>query len=291
MKIKTIHLLWLPLVFMLTPALAFADQQASTDQQASAFPSLQSVLPALSGADSAALAGGEPVLLFHPEEFTPALLPLTTLSGGTEKQMMAGELNVGMEGLFFTPSERLPAGFMRTPEPERELVLYNILRSMSTLEGLEYYSASRGEMRTLFEECWILYGPDSRIPLPDPSFEIIPSTDVEFVHQKDKTFGTNVQEITYTAADNAFAAAILNRAPLRYKGLIKMVNSRDMQIHLIVVPVREGVLVYGSMSARTRNIKGFQERARNSFTTRVIALTGWYEKRLNEEFAALPSGS
>jgi hypothetical protein len=57
-----------------------------------------------------------------------------------------------------------------------------------------------------------------------------------------------------------------------------------MQIHLIVVPVEEGLLLYGTMSAKTLNVKAFHDRARNSFTNRVIALTGWYGTRLDEEF-------
>ena len=58
-----------------------------------------------------------------------------------------------------------------------------------------------------------------------------------------------------------------------------------MQIHLIVVPVEEGLLMYGTISAKTLNVKAFLDRARDSFTNRVIALTGWYRARLDEEFS------
>jgi len=58
-----------------------------------------------------------------------------------------------------------------------------------------------------------------------------------------------------------------------------------MQIHLIVVPVLEGILMYGTISARTRDVKSFINRAQNSFTNRVIALSGWYQKQISEKFA------
>ena len=167
---------------------------------------------------------------------------------------------------------------------ERSLILYNILRSVSTLEGLEYFSASRGEMRLLFEESWAVAGLDSDDPLPDPLVAAIPEEDSFLVHQKDKSFGKNLQEMTFRTRPDVFAVSIINQTPMRYMGLFKVVDPGNMQSHLIVVPVREGLLIYGTMSGRTREVKAFMDRARNSFTNRVIALTGWYRQRLTEEF-------
>lgn len=247
---------------------------------------LEDVLPSMSAEDRSALVGEGELLRFHGDGMSPGLLPNTELTAGIARKMISGNLNIGIEGLFFTSADSLPSAYKSMPAEERELILYNILRSVSTLEGLEYYSASRDEMRLLFEESWVIADPDnSKEALPDPLVSTIPSEDSLFIHQKDKSFGSNESEMNFLAGSGAFASDVINLTTMRYKGIFKVVDPENMQIHLIVVPVEEGLLMYGTMSAQTRNVKAFLDRAQNSFTNRVIALTEWYGKRLNEEFS------
>ena len=247
-------------------------------------PTLNEELPYISSDDLTALMSEGQVLRFHGDGVSPVMLPETSLTSDVIRQLVEGDLNIGIEGLFFTPSEDMPAGYASMGADEKSLVLYNILRSVSTLQGLEYFSASRGEMRLLFEESWAVADGESDDPLPDPLVAAIPEEDVFLVHQKDKSFGTNLQEMTFRARPDVFAVSIVNQTPMRYHGLIKVVDPGNMQSHLIVVPVEEGLLIYGTMSARTREVKAFMDRARNSFTNRVIALTDWYRLRISEEF-------
>lgn len=254
-------------------------------QSVSGLPALIDTLPSISAEDRSSLLTDGELLRFHADGVSPGLLPNTQLTANIARKMIVGDLNIGIEGLFFTPIAELPVNYRNTPTEERELILYNILRSVSTLQGLEYFSASRGEMRLLFEESWVIA--DIKKPkdaLPDSIVSVIPDEDTILIHQKDKTFGNNQSEMTFLARPDAFAADIINLTPMRYKGIIKVVDSGNMQIHLIVVPVEEGLLMYGTMSARTRDVKSFISRAQNSFTNRVIALTGWYRTRLNDEF-------
>ncbi|HAK46503.1 MAG TPA: hypothetical protein DCO79_11375 [Spirochaeta sp.] len=255
-------------------------------QSPGTLPSLNDILPAISSSDSSALMNDGELLRFHGNGVSPALLPNTSLTAGIARQMISGDLNIGIEGLFFTPLSELPEKYREMTPDERRLTLYNILRSVSTLQGLEYYSASRGEMRLLFEESWtIAKVKKPKVALADPLVSTIPAEDTIMIHQKDKSFNNNESSMTFRARSNAFAADIINLTPMRYKGFIRIADPGDMQIHLIVVPVEEGLLMYGTMSAKTLNVKAFLERAQNSFTTRVIALTGWYRARLGEEFS------
>lgn len=259
---------------------AIAEEGTSTQP----LPKLEDVAPFISTADLAAMAEEGQILRFHGDGVSPVLLPETLLTSEVIRQIVHGDLNIGIEGLFFTPAESLPAGYSNMDPDERNLVLYNILRSVSTLQGLEYFSASRGEMRLLFEESWAVADADSKTPIPDPFLESIPEEDTFIVHQKDKSFGSNKQEMTFRTRPGVFVLSIINLTPMRYKGLIRVVDSGNMQMHLIVMPVEEGLLIYGTMSARTRDVKAFMDRARNSFTNRVIALTDWYRQRISEEF-------
>ncbi len=254
-------------------------------QSGGTLPSLNNVLPSISPADRSVLMNDGELLRFHGDGVSPGLLPNNSLTAGIARKMIAGDLNIGIEGLFFTPFDELPKKYREMTPDNRKLTLYNILRSVSTLQGLEYYSASREEMRLLFEESWTIA--DLKKPkeaLPDSIVSTIPAEDTILIHQKDKSFSKNQSSMTFHAGPNAFAAEIINLTPMRYKGLIRIADPGNMQIHLMVIPVEEGLLMYGTMSAKTLSVKAFLERAEDSFTNRVIALTGWYRTRLDEEF-------
>jgi len=259
-------------------ALPLAAQSAKTSR-------LDDILPAIGAENRSTLLDEGVLLRFHPDGVTPSLLPENDLTAGIIRRVVTADLNIGIEGLFFTPQEELPPAYGTMDTAQRHLELYNILRSVSTLEGLEYFSASRGEMRLLFEESWAIPDPDSAdVVLPDPLVTAVPEEDTIFLHQKDKSFANNESVMRFTARPEVIAASIVNLTPMRYKGLIRVVDPENMQIHLVVVPLDEGLLMYGTMSARTRDVKAFMDRARNSFTNRVIALTWWYRDRLIEEF-------
>ncbi len=259
---------------------------AVSAEDTGSLPNLNDVLPSISEADRASLLSDGELLRFHPDGVSPGLLPNTDLTAGIARQIIAGDLNIGIEGLFFTGAGDLPSGYTNMTATDRELILYNIFRSVSTLQGLEYYSASRDEMRLLFEESWVIADvKKTKEALPDPLVNSIPGEETILIHQKDKSFGSNQSEMTFRSVSDAMAADLINISTMRYKGIFRVVDPENMQIHLIVVPVEEGLLMYGTMSAQTRNVKAFIDRARNSFTNRVIALTGWYKTRLVEEFA------
>ena len=254
--------------------------------EAAALPGLADVLPSLSPDDEMQLLEKGQFLRFHGKGFSPGLLPNTGLTASAARRIIGSDLNIGMEGLFFTALEELPPAYAAMDEAERRLRIYNILRSVSTLEGLEYYSASRGKMRLLFEESWaVADAARPRAALADPLVKSIPAKDSIIIHQKDKTFASNRSTMRFRAEGQVFAAEIVNITPMRYKGLIRVADPGNMQTHFIIVPVREGIVIYGAIAARTRDVRAFVERARNSFTNRVIALTGWYRSRLGEEFS------
>jgi len=225
------------------------------------------------------------LLQFHPSQMDTQLLPDTPLSASIGKQMGEADLNIGIEMLRFMCNSWFPSAYRNAPINERQLTLYNILRSISTLQGLTYYSASRDEFRTLFEESWAIASlRKSREALPDPIVDDIIPLDTILIHQKDKSFGNNQSKVTYRVVGRDMSIAIENLTPMRYKGLVRVVNPGNMQIRIIVIPVQEGLLVYGAMAAETLNVKSFLKRAQSSFTNRIIAITQWYLSRINEEF-------
>ena len=247
--------------------------------------SVYTILPAMDNQEINELISSGKYLKFHGSGFTPGLMPNTDISSQIYNLISKQNMNIGLEGLFFFPDSSLPPAFSSMPKEERNIKLYNILRSVSTLQGLEYYSASRKKMRTLFEESWAVSDPsDSKTKIPDPVVNTIPAMGTIYIYQKDKTFGKNFSRMEFRAGEKTFSSTIINITPMRYKGFIKVIDKENLQINFIIIPTTEGLLVYGAMGAETLNIKAFLDKAENSFKNRVIALSSWYEKRMQEEF-------
>lgn len=212
---------------------------------------------------------------FHFSTFDPLLLPPVDMSGDLRQQTKENDLNMGIEGLFLYKEFDLEA--YKSDPDKMKLELYNILRSVSSLEGTQYYSASREEMRDLFVESWMIPDLDSpKEKMDDPLVSSIPSRDSIFIHQRDKSFGKHESEMEFFYDSPVIRTVIINRSPMHYKGFIKVINPGQMQIHLLAIPTDQGLLFYGISAADTLNIKAFRERANNSFYNRVKALYAWY---------------
>ncbi len=220
-------------------------------------------------------------IVFHDGLITPETLPETVLNNNIKKDMIEGNLTLGMEGLYLVTD--LPDSYWNVEDGQRTLTLYNILRSVSTLEGLEYYSQTSKKMKELFQESWAMEEGNEKKKLPDPLVTSVPSHDLIYIHQKDNRFSKNQYTMEYYSNGPNLAASIVNLSNLRVAGMFKVVDSGDMQIHLSVMPVQEGILIYVTMAAAT-DTSSFREKAQQSFGNRAIALKEWFKTRLDEEF-------
>lgn len=216
---------------------------------------------------------------FHFDSFDAQLLPPVTVSNDLKKKTEEQNLNMGIEGLFLYTEFDINA-YNANPEKVK-LELYNILRSVSSLEGTQYFSASRGEMRDLFVESWMI--PDlksAKTKLDDPIVSSIPLRDSILIHQKDKSFGKHESEMEFIFESPVIWSVIVNQSPMFYKGIFKVIKPEQMQIHLLAIPTDKGLLFYGISAADTLNVKSFRERANNSFYNRVKALYTWFTDSL-----------
>ncbi len=205
----------------------------------------------------------------------------TTLAPSEEAERLIGEAlreiepRVGIEIYVEIPVDR------QLFSTEGRLALYNILRSPGTMEGIEYYSASRGRMRTFYEESYAIASPDQEIRIPDPVVEEIPETDTIWAFQRDLSFGRNVQRLEYTTLDDGFLVMIENETTMVYR-VVPLVFPGNLRTFLYVQlqPNRGTVEFYGNLAVRVPAMFGLQDRARDSFYNRVVALHGWFATEL-----------
>ncbi|MFP3959295.1 MAG: DUF6675 family protein [Spirochaetaceae bacterium] len=192
----------------------------------------------------------------------------------TERVLRAMEPKIGVEALFLVEEH-----VEEETEKERDRALYNIFRAVSTMEGIEYYSASRERMRTFYHESYAVEDPESREPLSDPVVTEVPEEERIYVYQRDSSFGRNVYRVDYVRDGDAYLMSMTNLTRMYY-GVLPVVAPENLEIHLTVMETEEGYLFYGACGVRVISLFGMQDRARDSFYNRIEALYRWFRSRV-----------
>jgi len=209
-------------------------------------------------------------------------LPLAPRHAGVDglsAALAAESPDIVVEALFLW---RLPPGGVR-PEP---LAVYNALRAVSSLEGIPYYSASRGRMRTLYERSSLVTGPDGLEALPDRRLAALPpGGETLYARQRDTTFGDNVYRIRLSSGDGYVSQASTNVGPMRL-GPIKVAEPEGIGLRAVVLPVEEGLLLYVASSARALMLPGVRGTLETSFGNRARAVFDWLSARMDAEARA-----
>jgi hypothetical protein len=224
------------------------------------------------------LLRGEVIFNLQLKNPQPALLPrhvpvgqiLSRLLGDLEPSMLAESLSL----------------YQKPPGPWTEAersALYNEALSLSSLAGLQYFSASRGEMRTFYETSTVIDGPESKNPLPDPSYRTPPAELTLYARQKDLTFGDNIYQYTYYAGRNSLVLTQQNLTRMSY-GLITAVGKNKLCSLMAVIDTDTHLVIYAASMAKVVSLPMLNQRVGRSFSTRLEALLTWFSGRADRVF-------
>jgi len=165
---------------------------------------------------------------------------------------------------------------------EQKNQIFNQLLAISTLTGIQYYSASRGAMRIFYESSVIIDGPQTRNPLPDPVYTRLPEKLTLYARQKDLTFGDNVYRYDYINTENTIIFSQENVTALNY-GIITAIGRGNLRSTIAIIDCGDSILIYVISMARASSLPGMGERISNSFNNRAEAVLNWLTGRLDNE--------
>jgi len=231
-------------------------------------------------AHAEALLAGERPLVVQTRNPQPQLLPQHQFSRALVESVMR-DLNPAMMvetlHLYERPS---PAAAWSDDEKAR---LFNNLVALSTLTGLEYFSASRGAMRIFYDISTVIDGPSTRNPIPDPVFPRPEPALTIYARQRDLTFGDNIYQYDYFAVPGGIIFVQQNLTPLRI-GFITAVASNNLRSVVAILDAGNYILVYAASMANTQALPGFRNRIGNSFANRAEAILAWFRAQADEAF-------
>jgi len=159
----------------------------------------------------------------------------------------------------------------------------NQLLALSTLAGIQYYSASRKSMRTFFEYSKVIDNPNTKNPLPDPVYSILPEQLTLYARQKDLTFGDNIYRYEYLVNRDVVFFVQENVTSLTV-ALFPAVGKGKLKTVVAVFDCGDVLLIYVASMAKAASIPGMGERIGNSFSNRTEAVLKWFSGRADLVF-------
>ena len=228
------------------------------------------------------LRNGDLIVQTHFRNIDPVLLPtnndLISIVNSARRTLNP---NIVVESLFlYRKPERFHTDVENWDARQRAGV-FNQLLAISTLTGVQYYSASRSELRTFYEFSGVVDGPRTRRPLPDP-IHALPVPLTLFARQIDLTFGENIYRYDYTVTGEAVIFTQVNETSLSY-GIIPVIGRGNLQSVMAVIDCGDSILIYAISMVNAVSLPGMRDRIIGSFTSRAEAILKWYTGRLDTQ--------
>ena len=231
------------------------------------------------------LIAGETPVETHFKDPEPMLLPrhaglkrhIDTLREGLDPNMMVETLHI-----YKKPREAAKAAW----SAGEEAALYNSVLALSTLAGLQYFSESRGVMRTFYEISSVIDGPVTKRPLPDPVYARPPVELTVYARQKDLTFGDNIYQYDFYSSPGIMIFIQQNLTSLT-AGIIPAVGKNKLHSVVAILDAEEYILIYATSMAKTVALPGMKERVGNSFANRAEAVLHWFKDQADKAFSKL----
>jgi hypothetical protein len=242
-------------------------------------------LEELAGEEAALeLRAGETLSRVQLKNPSPLLVPrhgeLRALLARTLEELGGGVMAESLSRYEKPPSASRP----RWNDAERTALLNGAL-AVSTLAGIQYYSASRGTMRTFYEYSRVIESPDAPgRELPDPRYTAPPADLILYARQRDLTFGDNLYQYHYRAGPDFLIFTQRNLTALKI-GIIPAVGKDRLRSLVAVIDAGDSLLIYAVSLARAAAVPGLGNRVGNSFTNRAQAILGWFRARADGAFA------
>lgn len=152
-----------------------------------------------------------------------------------------------------------------------------ILRSVSKMEGMKYYSISDNETDVLYNRAYAFASPENREPIADP-INVDADGQVAYAYQHDKSFGDCYYILKYYKSGNEMLAVFSNLDDMRIAGL-NAVKQGKVKFNIIAIDCGDSYVVYIMLDGDCMWFPFIRKRLTNSFRSRMNAIYGWFLKQ------------
>jgi len=239
---------------------------------------------------SSRLLSGDSIVETQSKNLSPKLLPFDVdLRQLVDTAMNTLDPNMMVETLHLYKKPEHSFASADSWDNAQKAGIFNQLLAISTMTGIEYYSASREEMRTFFEYSQVVDGPEKKYPLPDPVYASPPANISLYARQVDLTFGDNIYRYDYITTQNGIFLAQENLTALALASIplvkIPVVKSNNLRSVIAVFDCGDTILIYAVSMVKAFAAPAMGERVGNSFSNRADAIIKWFSDRADIFFS------
>jgi hypothetical protein len=244
---------------------------------------LDSLTTSLSEEEKQILNDEEVVFRYGRERSGLYYTPMVPLAQKIVDRFESLDPDVTVEAMFKIPyPEDLPSG------SDRDLIFYNIVREVSKISGVQYFSRTKDKYRVLFDDVYAI--DDNKKPVDDPLVYSIPAYDSFPIHMKEANLGRDYYLAEYYFDGTDMSFSLTNTSNMSF--VLKVVGEENMQIDLLLMPLEDELIIYGYCGVKLAN-PGFVKKIMDPFSSffrRLYAMEIWFSNTLlNEEKLPEPS--
>ncbi|MGB4270126.1 MAG: DUF6675 family protein [Spirochaetota bacterium] len=162
------------------------------------------------------------------------------------------------------------------------LSIINILHSVSSMQGIKYYSQTRKKLRILFHKSYVIHYPSLK-QLYNPIIKHLQQAYTFYTLQEDKTFGKVVYQYTIYQMPEFILLKTENVNSIKYS-MMPVVDKRKFKLFLFILDKGEDIALYCLYSIDVIGDKALPlQKVRDSLFHRSDAIIQWFYNRLYGE--------
>lgn len=175
------------------------------------------------------------------------------------------------ENLFYVEKQSLVSSKNRNVNIDEAS---KILRSISKMTGMEYFSNGDQRWETLYHKSYIINSLSEKKPLDD---DVDGSADGKkfYCLQQDNSLGICVYQLDYSQTENEMSVCFTNVEPIKI-GPITAVKAGDLKMNLVIIDQGSYLLCYMIVQSYYPYISILENRMNKSFNNRVDAIYKWF---------------
>ncbi|MBQ0003095.1 MAG: hypothetical protein KBT21_06125 [Treponema sp.] len=206
------------------------------------------------------------------------LIPQTEFSEDVVKYVFGNSEKAGFaaESLYYVKKSDLISNSKSDDKKNIDTsisAVSKIMRSVSKMKGMEYYSNTRKRFDTLYLESYRIENPDSTTPVDD-LLEGSSDGKVIYAFQEEHSFGKGIYKISYNENSRMVVMKMENLTTLSY-GFIKAVKPEKCKVCVNVIDDGDGYFVWIGMNADFMQMSILEKKMNKSFMARLDAIFKW----------------
>ena len=156
-----------------------------------------------------------------------------------------------------------------------------ILRSVSKMQGMQYYSNGEKKWTTLYHDAYCVSGPTEKTKIPDNTAGTADGV-IQYCLLNDNSLGKTNYKVSYFQTESEIAMQLENTTAVTY-GPIKAVKPENLHINLVMTICDDYVVIYMNVKANFLSLGFLEKRMQRSLLARLDAIFNWFSEEISHE--------